>query len=92
MALIKCPECRRENISNKALQCPSCSYPIKATTIEKTAKHWKKLQIIYGALVIFGLIFVFIPNIIFRITGICLFIVGVILMIYTKVEVWWHHD
>jgi uncharacterized membrane protein YvbJ len=29
MALISCPECRRE-ISDQALSCPGCGYPIKA--------------------------------------------------------------
>lgn len=29
MALIKCPECGRENISSMAISCPSCGFPIK---------------------------------------------------------------
>lgn len=28
MALIKCPECGRDNVSNKAEACPNCGYPI----------------------------------------------------------------
>ena len=28
MSLIKCPECGKE-ISNKAISCPMCGYPIK---------------------------------------------------------------
>lgn len=30
MALVKCPECGRENVSNTAESCPSCGYGIKA--------------------------------------------------------------
>lgn len=30
MALIKCPECGKENVSNTAESCPSCGYGIKA--------------------------------------------------------------
>lgn len=28
MALINCPECGRENVSDRALACPNCGYPI----------------------------------------------------------------
>lgn len=30
MALIKCPECGRENVSDSAEVCPDCGYGIKA--------------------------------------------------------------
>lgn len=30
MAIVKCPECGRENVSNTAEACPSCGYNIKA--------------------------------------------------------------
>ena len=30
MALIKCPECGRENVSDSAEACPNCGYGIKA--------------------------------------------------------------
>ena len=30
MALIKCPECGRENVSSSAESCPSCGYNIKS--------------------------------------------------------------
>lgn len=29
MALIKCPECGRENVSDKAKNCPGCGFPMK---------------------------------------------------------------
>ena len=30
MALIKCPECGKENVSDSAETCPECGYSIKA--------------------------------------------------------------
>jgi uncharacterized OB-fold protein len=30
MALVKCPECGRENVSSTAKSCPGCGYNIKA--------------------------------------------------------------
>ena len=31
MALVKCPECGRENVSSTAKSCPGCGYNIKNT-------------------------------------------------------------
>lgn len=36
MALIKCPECGRENVSDTAESCPNCGYGIKA--------HYEKIK------------------------------------------------
>ena len=36
MALIKCPECGRENVSDSAESCPDCGYGIKA--------HFEKIK------------------------------------------------
>lgn len=41
MALIKCPECGKENVSSSAISCPECGYGIKAH-FEKEEKE--KLQ------------------------------------------------
>ena len=38
MALIKCPECGKENVSSTAESCPSCGYGIKAH-FEKTGEN-----------------------------------------------------
>lgn len=35
MALIKCPECGRENVSDSAEACPNCGYGVKAHYIKK---------------------------------------------------------
>lgn len=37
MALVKCPECGRENVSSAATACPSCGYNIKG--------HFEKIKI-----------------------------------------------
>lgn len=37
MALIICPECRRENVSDSAEACPNCGYGIKA--------HYEKVRL-----------------------------------------------
>lgn len=36
MALIKCPECKKENVSDTAISCPECGYGIK--------EHFEKLK------------------------------------------------
>ena len=67
MALIKCPECGTE-VSDKALQCPKCSYPISTApsqqtpediqTIQQTSKRLKKQIIIAVVLIIGGIILI----------------------------------
>lgn len=36
MALVTCPECGRENVSDTALACPNCGYPVK--------EHFERLK------------------------------------------------
>ena len=36
MALVKCPECGRENVSDSAEACPDCGYGLKA--------HFEKIR------------------------------------------------
>ncbi len=35
MALINCPECSKQ-ISDKAVSCPNCGYPLNATSFQET--------------------------------------------------------
>ena len=35
MALIKCPECGKENVSEYAEACPNCGFPIAEYAIER---------------------------------------------------------
>lgn len=44
MALIKCPECGREKVSDTAEACPDCGYGIKAYFIEKREEERKRLE------------------------------------------------
>ncbi len=44
MALIKCPECGRENVSDGAAACPDCGYGIKAH-FEKISMEQQKKEI-----------------------------------------------
>lgn len=53
MALVKCPECGKENISDSAMTCPSCGYGIKEhferieqekTFMEQKQKRQENLQ------------------------------------------------
>ena len=39
MALIKCPECGKENVSDSAVSCPECGFAIKKYYVEKL---WKE--------------------------------------------------
>ena len=43
MALIKCPECGRENVSDSAESCPECGYGIKAY-FEKIRKEEERKE------------------------------------------------
>ena len=36
MALINCPECGRENVSDSAVSCPNCGYGIR--------EHFEKIE------------------------------------------------
>lgn len=42
MALVDCPECNR-NVSDKAVSCPNCGYPI-STSIAKSVEDVRKVQ------------------------------------------------
>lgn len=53
MALVKCPECGRENVSSTAKSCPGCGYNIKAyyaseqqkETVSNTAASDNKINV-----------------------------------------------
>jgi predicted amidophosphoribosyltransferase len=61
MALIQCPECHR-SVSDKAVTCPSCGYPVARTphgqrsvhVIEKTARRWKGVRVLGWLLIVVG--------------------------------------
>jgi ribosomal protein L37E len=71
MALIACPECGRRGISDQAVACPACAYPLGAharepvgrggqpqpvATVEQTGKRWKTMKLYAVLLLIAGAI------------------------------------
>lgn len=44
MALIKCPECGKENVSDSAEACPNCGYGIKAHFVKIRQEEERKEQ------------------------------------------------
>ncbi len=48
MALIKCPECGREKVSDSAEMCPDCSFPIKQYYIKKYEEAKQKAEVEKG--------------------------------------------
>lgn len=95
MALIKCIECGIE-VSDKADKCPKCAYPIstkeneiKTQVIEQTSKSLK-MQLLTGTMILFfGFIFLFSGSMGAAATFL---ILGLIIVIYTRISIWWHHQ
>jgi len=86
--LIKCPECGKENISNQAVACPKCGYPLKAATIEATGKRYKGRQVMGALAIVVGFILIVTDH--FAI-GVVLLILGLFDIIMGYVGAWWHH-
>ena len=105
MALIQCPECKKE-VSDRAEKCPNCAYPLKDTnsdqqddnvlTIELTSKALKK-QMVFAVLFLLVSFLIVIIASVNRIEALGYFglicaVASVIWMIVIKVRKWWHHD
>ncbi len=59
MALIKCPECKRE-VSDRAMSCPSCACPLeRAMTTGATGKKWKGIQLVSLGAIFLGILVAF---------------------------------
>ena len=98
MALIECPECKRE-ISDKATSCPHCGVPIRTTitqsdgqmsTIQLTKKKYKLQKVFITIFLILGIIFLFFTENNFGL-GLFLFIGSAIWLIILNIVIWWHH-
>lgn len=105
MALINCPECKRQ-ISSMTVSCPHCGMPISSvkdtittgestTTIQETSKRLKK-QIIYSVVLFSISILLFIISIsanngILGVISVLLFFFGAVWYITAKTMIWWHH-
>lgn len=107
MAIIACPECGA-NVSDKAPACIQCGAPLASasethaagaplTTMQGTSKKLKAQSLIYGILLMLGIIF-FITDIgnsssgdtsIFAFLWVLL---SLIWFVVTKARIWWHHS
>ena len=60
MALIKCPKCGCENVSNSAERCPSCGYNIKEYYDKSHEKDNENNSIVFGigiVILVFAVLF-----------------------------------
>ncbi len=106
MALINCPECGKK-VSDSAVQCPECAYPINTTqnqihskkptqTIEQTGKKWKGMQLIGALLVIVGVVMIVAmsgnpENTKYAGITILMPLIGLCLFIFARIGAWWNH-
>ena len=105
MALIQCPECKKE-VSDRAEKCPNCACPltgsstgaqaINTQTIELTSKSLKK-QMIFAVLLLLGAFVLTIIGAVNEVmalgtVGIIGAVAAIIWMIVIKIRKWWHHD
>jgi len=59
MALITCPECKRE-VSDRAMSCPSCACPLeRAMTSGAPGKKWKGIQLVSLGAIFLGILVAF---------------------------------
>ncbi len=59
MALITCPECKKE-VSDRAMSCPSCACPLeRAVTTGATGKKWKGIQLVSLGAIFLGILVAF---------------------------------
>lgn len=87
LALIKCPECKKQ-VSDMSPSCPSCGHPIKAMTIEKTGKKWKGLKLLSVGLIVLGIV-LGLNN--YPTAGGILGVIGFWMLPVAFIGAWWHH-
>lgn len=101
MALIKCPDCRKE-ISSRAAQCIHCGCPIgdsgpKTITIERTKKSIKAIIALGVIIFLCGVGWSFVTIILRNsideavFPGVITTGAGIIVLIYATILNWWHH-
>ena len=92
MALIKCPDCKRE-VSDTSDKCIHCGHIfIESQLIEKTSKDLKKQQIFCIFLFFVSTIMLFSENNTILVWGILMGIATVIWAIVIKIQTWWRHE
>ena len=90
MALINCPECKKE-ISDKAQSCPYCGCPVSAVTIEQTSKKWKGWQLLGCLTSILGIVLIMGHMTKWNRCGGILIYCGILIYIIAKIGIWWYH-
>ena len=101
MALIQCPECKKE-ISSKAPTCPHCGAPVgvsqtseAVTTIQETSKSLKLQQLGASFLILAGMVGCLMgsnqmpPDEMNG--GILMFLAGSVWLIVVRFSTWWKH-
>lgn len=106
MALVKCKECGKE-VSNKAEICVECGFPLskkkngseEIKTQQKTRKSLKLQLLLSKIMMILGFVLVFgysqyppMQDDDKVIIYMCVFVVGIILYVASRVRIWWNHD
>ena len=104
MALINCPDCKKE-VSSMAISCPNCGMAIvdakemkaigtQAITIQETSKKMKAQIMLAWICIIVGLVWIYnTPRNQFDVgpwPGL-LITLGLFWYIFTKFRIWWHH-
>lgn len=103
MALIKCPECKKQ-VSSTAASCPQCGAPIAGSvgagtplvTTQLTSKRLKTQIALSALMFCIGAIWAFVganvdENASPSPVAIIISIVGIIWFIVTRIRIWWHH-
>ena len=102
MALVICPDCDNK-VSSVAPACPQCGRPMRAQTIENTAKGLKAQIAIFGLVFWIGLIWGIIaiiaanndPALDIDRTALITFamvVVGILGVLTAKIKIWWRHE
>ncbi len=107
MALINCPECKKE-VSDAAPTCPNCGVPIagakegkaagvQLTTIQETGKKLKIHSLLSSLLVIVGVLWAIVvisgkeQGVGVSLIPMIMFIIGFVWLVITRFRIWWHH-
>jgi hypothetical protein len=95
--LTECPDWGKQ-VSRFALQCPSCGRPLTATTIEKTGKVFKAIQLVGFLVATVGLLGCLlaltsgrpITSLGLGVTSIAFAVVGFITCLVGNILAWWY--
>jgi ribosomal protein L37E len=98
MAMIKCPECGHK-VSDKAFKCSKCSYPLRkrepstVQTVEQTSKKLKKEMLIGVGILLLGTLIMYysLAQKETSVIGVSITLVGLVLVVWNKIEIWWKH-